>query len=131
MIFKYGVGSGNVLNTFDCTYQKDLIQDPPVTIHLSLTINELDSIYALMQSINFFSYPDTFFVVGDWQWPHPTYVFYVETDTLQKDLYWRDNVWNNSSPKADSLRILINFIIDVIKSKEEYQQCPEQKGKYY
>lgn len=125
VIFKYGFGARNILNTFDCTFQKGVYLEPPATTHLTLTLNELDSIYALMQSVNFFNYPDTFFVVGDWYNPYSTYVFYVEVETLQKNLFWEDRVWNNSPPKADSLRVLINFIINIIESKEEYKSLPE------
>ncbi len=60
LIFKYGVDAKNILNTFEGTYTKDMIPDPPIATKLSLTREELDTIYKKMVDIDFFSYPDVF-----------------------------------------------------------------------
>ena len=59
MIFSYGVGSKNVLDTHECTYTKDMLMDPSITVSLKLAGSELDSVYEKMNEIGFFSYPDT------------------------------------------------------------------------
>ena len=58
-IFKYGVTSRNVLNTFEGTFTRDGICDPDTTIAFPLTDSEMDLIYTKMMEINFFEYPDT------------------------------------------------------------------------
>ena len=108
LTFKYGVTTRNVLNTFDCTYTKDLILDPPTTTSLKLTINEIDSIYNKMKQINFFNYPDILYVhvTGDTISminPYSTYYFYVESDEMKKELFWSDSVLN-ADQDADKLR---------------------------
>ena len=62
LIFQYGVGARNELNTFEGTYTKDMIMDPPITVNLTLSKEELDIIYQKMIEINFFGYPDEFSV---------------------------------------------------------------------
>jgi len=134
LIFKYGVNEKNILNTFGCTYTKDMVLDPSITTSLHLESEELDSIYQKIQQIDFFNYPDTFYVkitgdvVGEIT-PFPTFDFYVEVDTIEKRLYWENKI-TNPNQKADELREVIRLIIKIIESKKEYQQLPEPKGGY-
>ena len=133
LIFKYGVSSKNILNTYDCTYQKDLVFDPPAITNLKLTIEEIDSIYYIMQAIDFFNYPDTFHIsTGDTIaiiTPSSSYFYSVETDSLTKELYWEDSIILPDT-LADKLRYLNNYIIDKIESKDEYKKLPEPNGGY-
>ncbi len=55
LIFKYGIFAKNELNTFDGTYTKDMVQDPSITVELSLSEEELDSIYEKMAECRFSS----------------------------------------------------------------------------
>jgi len=135
LIFKYGVGAKNELNTFEGTYAKDMIMDPPITVNLSLSKEELDRIYQKMIEINFFDYPDQFSVsvspgesVGMLT-PYHSYYFRVEYDSTVKELSWEDEIVNEDK-KAEKLRELINLIRDIIESKEEYKQLPPPKGGY-
>ena len=132
--FKYGVTAKNILSTYDCTFQKDLIFDPPVATQLKLTIAELDSISAIMDAIGFFEYPDTFAIAvpGDTICefaPSSKYVLSVEGDSFRKSVYWNDNIFYPDSA-ADQLKDLIYYIINVIRAKEEYQALPEATGGY-
>ena len=135
LIFKYGVGARNELNTFDSTYTKDMITDPSITVNLSLSKEELDRIYQKMIEINFFDYPDEFSVsvspgesVGMLT-PYCSYYFKVEYDSKVKELSWEDKIINQDK-KAEKLRELINLIRDIIESKEEYKQLPPPRGGY-
>ncbi len=132
LVFEYGVMLKNILNTFDCSYQKDLVLDPPITINLLLDGNEIDSIFRKMQEVNFFNYPDTFFVDSDTIavfTPSSKYYFYVEADSIQKELFWNDAV-HIENEQVDNLRSLIMFIRDLIESKQEYKELPETRGSY-
>lgn len=134
LIFKYGVSAKNVLNTFDCSYTKDMILDPPIKVCLKLNNFELDSIHNKMNHIDFFNYPDTFKieVSGDtipMVTPFSSYYFYVESETLQKFIYWRDDM-QIPDEEADKLLELIQLITGFIKSKNEYKKLPAPRGGY-
>jgi hypothetical protein len=128
------VGAKNILNTFDCTYEKDMVSDPSITIYLHLSPEELDSIHLKMQQIDFFNYPDIFRinVTNEFEGivtPFSTYYFYIQTENLVKELYWEDKIINPDH-KAEQLRELIHLILKIIHSEKEYQQLPESRGGY-
>lgn len=137
LIFRYGYGTPvkNELNTLNNTYTKDMIGDPPVTTHLSLSKGELDTIISKMKEIGFFGYPDWFSVptqpggmVGCVT-PFESYYFRVECDSGAKGLYWDDNI-TNANKDADKLRELIRLIKGIVESKPEYQRLPAPRGGY-
>lgn len=134
LIFKYGVSAKNILNTFDCSYAKDMILDPSIKVFLKLNNIELNSIRTKMDHINFFNYSDTFKInvssdTIPMVTPFSTYYFYIESDTLQKVLFWRDEIPIHDGD-ADRLRELIELIIEIIKSKKEYKKLPPARGGY-
>ena len=135
LIFRYGVQSRNELNTFQGTYTKDMIVDPPITVNLLLSREELDRIYQKMVEIDFFDYPDEFSVlVLPWMptgevTPYSSYYFKVEYDSAIKELWWEDKITNRDE-KADKLRELIDLIRDTVESKEEYGNLPLPRGGY-
>ncbi len=55
IVLKYGVQTRNILNTSAGTYTKDMILDPPVTINLTLTQRELDTVWRLIQENEFYT----------------------------------------------------------------------------
>lgn len=135
LIFKYGVGAKNELNTFKGTYTRDMILDPSITVKLSLSEEELDSIYQKMVEIDFFEYPDRFSVpippdgMVIMVTPYSSYYFKVKYDFKIKELWWEDEI-KNENIEADKLRELIKLIRDIIESKEEYKQLPPPRGGY-
>jgi len=137
LIFRYGVGAKNELNTFEGTYTRDMISDPSITVPLSLAEEEQDRIYKKMVEINFFDYPEKFSLtvapgesVG-MVTPYMTYYFRVEYDSRIKEVRWEDEIINiNENEKADKLRELIKLITDIIEAKEEYQRLPEPTSGY-
>lgn len=135
LIFKYGVGAKNELNTFNGTYTKDMIVDPPITVDLSLSKKEMKTIYNKMAEINFFDYPDQYTILippGEgvgMVTPHSTYYFKVENGSSVKELTWEDYITNRDE-KADKLRELIKVIRDIVESKREYKALPVPKGGY-
>ncbi|OGO18782.1 MAG: hypothetical protein A2Z15_07880 [Chloroflexi bacterium RBG_16_50_11] len=134
-ILKYGVTAKNEIDTYQDKFTKDMISDPPITINLRLTNEEMERIYQKMIEIDFFSYPERFMVnvpPGEPTTivtPFPIYQFTVEKDSQIKKLDWDDRIMN-PDVKADRLRELINLIIDIIESKEDYKALPEPSGGY-
>ena len=135
LIFKYGVGAKNELNTFEGTYTRDMVQDPSITVDLSLSQEELDMIYQKMIEIDFFDYPDKFSVpispdgMVTSVTPYSSYYFKVEYDSKVKDLRWEAEIINKNE-QADKLRELIKLIRDIIESREEYKKLPQPTSGY-
>jgi len=135
LIFRYGIMSGNTLDTFQGTYIKDMVRDPSIRIDLALTKEEMDRIYEKMVEIDFFNYPDRFSVSvppgvpTGIRTPYSSYYFKVEYNSKIKELWWNDEIVKEDE-KADRLRELISFIRDIVESKEEYQKLPEPTSAY-
>jgi hypothetical protein len=131
--FSYGVSARNVLNTFENTYTKDLIMDGTITVPFKLSCSDLKQISDKMIGINFFTYPDTFFIQpGDTAaiiTPCNTYDFEVSNKSVSKHLYWVDEIVKQDT-QAIKLRELISFIKTIVQSKPEYSQLPPAKGGY-
>lgn len=135
LMFKYGVGAKNNLNTVDDTFTKDMVIDPPITISLALTPHELDLIYQKMIEIDFFAYPDVYTIpiasgcqTGEMT-PSSSYAFEVVAGERTKTLLWNDSI-TNQNIQANKLRELIKLIVTIVKSKNEYQELPEPRGGY-
>jgi hypothetical protein len=134
-IFKYGVTARNTLDTFHGTYTKDMVMDPAITINLTLSPQEMESIFQKMVEINFFSYPDNFSVsvpegeIKTQVAPYSTYFFWVDNGGKTKELLWHDK-YTNSDAAGDKLKELINFIRNIIESREEYKNLPEPSSGY-
>jgi hypothetical protein len=134
-IFKYGVTGITALDTYRGTYTKDMVKDPSVTVNLTLTPAEMDSIYQKMVEIDFFKYPDEFSVTvpeGERRaevTPYSTYYFQVTYGEKTKEVLWHDKL-ANPDDMADKLRGLIKLILNIIESKEEYKQLPTANGGY-
>lgn len=141
LIFKFGVKGPasepkNVLNTIKGTFTKDMVIDPPVTVKLRLTEEELEIIHRKMVEIGFFQYPTVFRVrVSPWDsicivTPYSTYIFKVVSHgVVIKHLRWDDEICNENE-RAENLRELIRLIIEIIESKPEYQRMPKPRAGY-
>jgi hypothetical protein len=135
LIFKYGVTAKNELDTFKGKFTKDMIADPSITVELSLSEQEMESIHQKMVEIDFFNYPDRFSVsvppgeLTGMVTPYSTYYFKVEYNSQVKELWWGDEI-TNPDQKADKLRELIMLIRNIVESKEEYKQLPEPRSGY-
>ncbi|HUT67147.1 MAG TPA: hypothetical protein VMW86_01175 [Dehalococcoidales bacterium] len=135
LILKYGITARNEIDTYLDKFTKDMIADPPITIDLCLTEEEMDRIYQKMVEIDFFNYPEAFRVEvppGEntiIRTPYSSYYFTVEYDSQIKKLRWADEIMN-PDVKADKLRDLIELIRDIMESKEEYKELPEPTSAY-
>ncbi len=132
--FKYG--HKNVLNTFENSYQKDLIMDGVIKDKFYFAPDEENLILNMANSINFFSLPDTFKYVKKVRGliletdPNPgeqiLRIKYLDKD---KRIIWTYPI-NEDNPEVKNLIKLNNFIISIIESKPEYKKLPPTKGGY-
>jgi len=128
-IFRYGIGeTKNNLNTFNCSFTKDMVCDPPITISLEFSSIELDSIYNYMLAIEFFNLPDTFIIQTQdtlcYITPYSTFYFYVVSGNKTKELYWQDDICD-PDPKKSEIIQLIDIITGIVKSRDEYISLPQ------
>ena len=126
LIFRYGVGAKNELNTFDQTYTKDMVMDPSVTIKFKLTDNEFAGIYQKINDLKLLEKNEEPAEGNMFVEPCSSYYLKVQIDSTQKELSW-DNCRGKIS---DTLEQFTNYIISVIESKREYKKLPTPKGGY-
>jgi hypothetical protein len=151
-IFQYGYGSKNKneMNTYKETYTKDMVSDPPIITDMLLTEEEMNEIYRKMEEIDFFNYPDEFFIMiapGSSRGvvtPYLKYYFKVEYEGVIKELRWDDEIiWRDDQLKdsidkiifenkeeAEKLYELISLIREIIENKPEYEELPKPRGGY-
>ena len=123
----------NELDTFKNTFTLDMVSLLPVSTKLTLSQEEKEKIFQKMQEIDFFNYPDVYGRPIPSGYPlNPQlnrYYFYVKYGSQIKELRWDDNIIGLDS-QASKLRILIQFIKNIITSKEEYQKLPTPPSQY-
>lgn len=125
LVFRYGVGAKNELNTFDGTYTKDLVMDPPVTVDFKLTEEEIADIYKKMTDLEVFEITNTA-EEGMFVTPCSSYYLKVQQNSVQKEMSW-----DGCSGKInDKLREFTDYVISIIESKDEYQELPDATGGY-
>jgi len=130
MVFRYGVGAKSELDTFKGTYTRDMVIDPPITVSLSLSKEELARICQEMVRIGFFDYPREFP-------PNPErsvipcvkYYMRVEYGSKIKDITWDQNSLLKGNIEI-GLGELVGLITNIIESKEEYRGLPTPRGAY-
>lgn len=125
LVFKYGVEAKNELNTFNQTYTKDMVINPSVTVKMSLSNDELNSIYQKINDLKLFNEstePAGKMMVT----PCSSYYLKVQINSEQKELSW-DNCRGRISDKFQQFS---NYIIQIIESKEEYKKLPTPRGGY-
>jgi hypothetical protein len=133
VIFKFGIGAGNELNTFNDTFTKDLILDGTAATRLVLLQSDFDSIESRLQNIDIFSYPDTFVAQHTdtitFITPYPTYLLRLTLDSRTKVVFWEDSMIS-SDTRTKKLRVTFQFIRELVESKPEYKQLPPARGGY-
>ena len=132
--FHYGLN--NELNTFEQTYQKDLVLDGTVKIPFWLTAVKQEQILIKVQTIHFFQFPDTIKYkpeadsIAVVMVPNPSRQF------LRIQYHQQDKTvnWHYPLPEDNEyvplLLELTGLIIEIIKSKPEYQSLPPARGWY-
>jgi hypothetical protein len=131
LYFSYGSCLGETLDTFQGTFTRGMCPpDPPVTIALTLSAEEMQTIYREMADIDLFGYPDQFSVVvpegavvGQVT-PSNSYYLRVRNGEVEKELYWTDDIVSPTTKEADQLRVFLRQIIDIIYQHPEIKLVP-------
>lgn len=125
LIFKYGVGAKNELNTFDQTYTKDMVMDPSITIKFKLSDSELASINRKINDLKLFDINQS--TEGNMMvTPCSSYYLKAQIGSDEKEMSW-DNCRGKMN---DKLQQFTNYIISIIESKDDYKKLPTPRGGY-
>jgi len=131
--FKYELK--NELNTFENTFQKDLVLDGVKKINFWLSKEEQNSILEKVNEINYFSMPDTFKYISEDSIsvsiePNPDeQILRIKYQSQDKTMIWTYPVIENDSRFKDLLE-LRKYIKSIIESKQEYKSLPPARGGY-
>lgn len=127
-------GFGNVLNTFEQLYTKDLVLDGSITVDFWLTEAEQERIKNKLEAVDFFSFPDTLiYQMGPdsimvRMEPDPGWQFLrIADENRDKIVYWRYPL-SEGNELVQRLVKLKNLIIDIIEAKPEYKKLPPTRG---
>jgi hypothetical protein len=130
LIFKYGVGAKNELNTYNGTYTRDMIIDPSITTSLNLTVEEKWQILQKINEIDFFNIPSNFSVNPSlWTLPQLDYYVKVEYGSQIKEVSWNSRSLMESNTQS-SLEQLVSYIESIIQQKPEYKALPTPRAGY-
>jgi hypothetical protein len=129
LLLRYGVGAKNELNTFEGTYTKDMVLDPPITIKLTLSDAELEQIRQKMVEIGFFDYPESFPLRDSSITPRTDYYIKVKNDSSIKEVSWNSNSLLENNIQ-NNLWQLVDLIKNIVEQKPEYEALPPARGGY-
>jgi len=125
-VFSYGVMKKNVLDTGNNTYTKDLVIDGVRTTELKLTEQEKKDIFSHMSEIGLFQYPEE--VEGVYVEPEHGYEFTITINGKVMNINWI-GIFNESQQSLE-FKSLVDKIINMIQSKDEYKLLPAANGYY-
>lgn len=130
LVFKYGVGVRNELNTFSGTYTKDMVTDPSITIRMILSQEELRQIQQKITEMDLFSFPDNF-PLNSYGGVTPQTDCYikVQNGTQIKEISWSTNSQMDSNIQ-NGLEQLVSFLRGIIEQKPEYKALPTPRSAY-
>ncbi|QOS79730.1 hypothetical protein JNUCC31_01895 [Paenibacillus sp. JNUCC31] len=120
----------NEINTYEDQVIKDLIIKGTATADITLTTEEMHSIYAKMYEINVMGMQDV--TVTDSNCltePYNEESWKITVDGEVKLLTWSDQHCDVTN-EADQLLKLRKFIQQIVETKEAYKELPEAEGGY-
>lgn len=128
--YGYGEATKNEINTYQDTVVKDLIMNGTATANVTLTGDEMRSIYDQMKEINIMG---TMELVPARQscavTPYQEDSWQITVDGVTRDLSWSGE---NCELTEDAGRLLElrTFIADIVAGKDAYKELPEAEGGY-
>jgi hypothetical protein len=129
VVFKYGVGGKNVLDTFENKFTKDMVADPAVTADFKLTQAEMESIRQKIKDLDLFNKESKVQPESGTQvmmTPCSNYYLKVQDGTLVKEINWD----SCSGQISEAYQQFSDFMINLIESKKEFKDLPAARGGY-
>jgi hypothetical protein len=130
IIFRYGVGAKNELDTFEGTFTKDLVMNGRATTRMVLSQEELKTIQTELTEIGFFSIPENFpsnpSMTVD---PQIDYCIIVQEANQTREVNWCNNSLMETNIE-NNLMQMAAYLCDMIEQKPEYKALPPPNGGY-
>lgn len=132
-ILEFGPCSIDRLDTFKGEFTQDRVVEPPITIPLQLSDEQMKMIYEKMIEINVAGYPEVFEVpkplIGEVVMLSSPYNYdlTIENGESRVSIRWTDDMVQPTTPEADRLRELFRLIIQMVHEQPGYQGLPEVK----
>jgi hypothetical protein len=129
LVFKYGVGGVNVLDTFTNKFTKDMIAAPSITVDFKLTQAEKASVRQKINELGLLNRASEIKTGTDTNvaiTPCSNYYLKVQDGALLKEISWDDC----SGQIIQAYRKFSDFMINLIESKKEFKDLPEVQGGY-
>lgn len=130
IVFKYGVRTRNILNTSAGTYTKDLIRDPSVTIKLTLTEREMDTIWSLIQENEFYTIEEQSWGRSQSISPNYQYSLYVHAEGYPDRTLTMTELYYSHKPNEEAFFNITYTIKSIIENRPAYKKLPEPNGGY-
>ncbi|WP_430786948.1 hypothetical protein VBD025_15160 [Virgibacillus flavescens] len=130
---QFGMGKKNEINTFEGIVTKDLITDGTATAEITLTEKEMSKVYEEMREVNIVELnnftPESVNGTICIQDPHgeDEWKITFNNETITHFLSLKYCEPTNDARKLIQLR---NYVLKIIKNKDEYQALPDSKGRY-
>ncbi len=128
IVFRYGVGGRNELNTFNGTFTKDLVIDGTATGRLYLTKEDLEQVQEKLAEIGFYDYPATFPSQGVVTPRGDDYLKVANVSTVKEVSWYSDSEYDDQ--RVQSLHDLAVFLTNMIEAKPAYKAFPHANGAY-
>ena len=127
MQFHFGVDAKNRLDTVNGSFVRDMVLDPPITVSLQLSADELRHIASEAERLGFFELPTAIHGQDICElMPCSTYYLRIRFETKDHNVSWNDC----HCEELESLIQLRTLIINYIRSKKEYKDLPKPRGGY-
>lgn len=128
--YGYGEVTKNEINTYQDTVVKDLIMNGTATADITLTEDEMRSIYERMRGIRIMGKLELVSLKqGCAVVPYQEDSWRITVNGFTRNWSWSGENCELTED-AEKLLELRNFIADIVAGKEEYQALPEAEGGY-
>jgi hypothetical protein len=128
IVFRYGVGAKNELNTVDKTYTKDMVTSPSVTVPFELTSDEMNDIRQRIDEDQLFDSNISNINNGPAMMVSPCQSYYLQV--IDKDIKIETNWDNCEGLMTAQEKDFSDFIINIIENHPEYKKLPLATGGY-
>jgi hypothetical protein len=126
---QYGIGSKNVIDSFNSVVIKDLIINGTAEAKITFTDEELVRIYEKMKTIKVLEPMDFVSDTSCSREPSGEDIWKIRINGIEKTIRWSGEYCEltEDAKQFDDLR---NFVVDIVKEKDEFKKLPVPKGGY-
>ncbi len=135
ILFIWGVGGRNRMDTTAGTLAKDLVSDPPVTVPFELSREQLERVSACADSMGFWRLPQHIAPPGTLGHasvvtPCDEFVLRLADGDRERTVRW-DNCHDRPRAERDRIEPLEELLMGIVAASDTYRRLPEARGSYF